>query len=123
MYLSRAIVTLGGETHDMLGLVAGRAVMADRLQALGYVEVQTRDETPLGPPGTRFRGHQFRYSRMEGAAAPERYDLSLARTGARLSEGYGSGNVLGSYVHAHWSATPDVPARFVARCCASSRLP
>jgi len=119
MYLSRAIVTLGGESHGMLGLVPGRAVMAERLQALGYVEVATREETPLGPAGTRFRGHQFRYSRLEGAGPGERYSLSLARTGAQLSEGYGSGNVLGSYVHAHWSSTPDVPARFVARCLAT----
>lgn len=94
--------------------------MAERLQALGYVEVETREETPLGPAGTRFRGHQFRYSRLDGAGPGERYTLSLARTGARLSEGHGSGNVLGSYVHAHWSSTPEVPAQFVARCRSAS---
>lgn len=120
MYLAREIVTLDGESHGMLGLVAGRAVMAERLQALGYVEVETREETPLGPAGTRFRGHQFRYSRLDGAGPGERYTLSLARTGARLSEGHGSGNVLGSYVHAHWSSTPEVPAQFVARCRSAS---
>lgn len=120
MYLSRAIVTLSGDAHDMLGLVGGRAVMAERLQALGYVEVETREETPLGPAGTRFRGHQFRYSRLEGAGPGERYALSLARTGARLTEGYGEGNVLGSYVHAHWGSTPEIPTRFVALCRAAS---
>jgi cobyrinic acid a,c-diamide synthase len=120
MYLSRAIVTLDGETHDMLGLVAGRAVMAERLQALGYVDVETQQETPLGPAGTRFRGHQFRYSRLEEAGPGERYALSLARTGARLGEGHGTGNVPGSYVHAHWSSAPEIPAFFVARCHAVS---
>jgi cobyrinic acid a,c-diamide synthase len=102
--------------HEMLGLVRGRAVMADRLQALGYVEVETRDETPLGPAGTRFRGHQFRYSRFEDGGPGERYALSIARSGAGATEGYGAANVLGSYVHAHWSSTPAIPACFVARC-------
>ncbi|HWO11327.1 MAG TPA: cobyrinate a,c-diamide synthase [Polyangiaceae bacterium] len=115
MYLSDAIVTLDGAVHPMLGLVPGRAVMTEKLQALGYVEVETREETPLGRAGTRFRGHQFRYSRFEGGAAA-RYELSIGRTGARAAEGYGSGNVLGSYVHAHWSSTPAIPGCFVARC-------
>ena len=58
--------------------------------------------------------------RFEEAERFLEFSLSLARTGARLTEGYGSGNVLGSYVHAHWSSTPEVPARFVARCRAAS---
>jgi len=34
------------------------------LQALGYIEVETQGATVLGPPGLRFRGHQFRYSEL-----------------------------------------------------------
>src|SRR5690606_18666419 len=94
MYLCDAIVTLDGQAHPMLGLVRGQAVMAARLQALGYVEVETRDESPLGPAGARFRGHQFRYSNLEGAAPPGRYHMTIARSGERRAEGYGEGNVL-----------------------------
>lgn len=119
MYLSEAIVTLQGEQHPMLGLVRGKAVMARSLQALGYVEVETRDASPLGPAGTRFRGHQFRYSRLEDAAEPGRYALTIARSGARQAEGYGAGDVLGSYVHAHWAESPEIPARLVERCLQS----
>lgn len=120
MYLSEAIVALDGSEHAMLGLVRGKAVMADRLQALGYVEVETRGASPLGPSGTRFRGHQFRYSRLAGGE-PTRYELSIARSGARLPEGYGTEHVLGSYVHAHWAETPEVPQHFVAQCVARSQ--
>jgi cobyrinic acid a,c-diamide synthase len=116
MYLSDAIATLDGSVHPMLGLIPGQAVMAAKLRALGYVEVETRDESPLGPPGTRFRGHQFRYSHFEAPAEPARYALEIVRSGDRRSEGYGQGNVLGSYVHAHWAETPDIPACFVDRC-------
>jgi cobyrinic acid a,c-diamide synthase len=123
MYLSEAIVTLEGEAHPMLGLVCGKAVMAAQLQALGYVEVQTRDASPLGPAGTRFRGHQFRYSRLEDAAAADRYDMTIARSGARQREGYGAGPVLGSYVHAHWAESPEIPASLVDCCVQSQRSP
>lgn len=35
--------------------------MRDKLQAFGYVEVETQRPTILGDAGRRFRGHQFRY--------------------------------------------------------------
>jgi cobyrinic acid a,c-diamide synthase len=119
MYLCDAIATLDGTEHPMLGLVPGRATMTRELQALGYVEVETRDASPIGPAGTRFRGHQFRYSRFESAIDPTRYALSIARSGARTIEGYGQANVLGSYVHAHWADSPDIPEHFVERCVAA----
>jgi cobyrinic acid a,c-diamide synthase len=119
MYLSEGIATLDGSVHAMVGLIPGKAVMSPKLRALGYVEVETRDESPLGPGGTRFRGHQFRYSDFEAPREPTRYALSVARSGERRSEGYGTGNVLGSYVHAHWAETPDIPAHFVERCLAA----
>ena len=120
MYLSEAIVTTSGEVYPMLGLLRGRAVMATSLQALGYVEVETRDRSPLGPAGTRFRGHQFRYSRLEDAAEPSRYEMTIARSGAAQAEGYGSGLVLGSYVHAHWAESPEIAAQLVD-CCVRAR--
>jgi cobyrinic acid a,c-diamide synthase len=119
MYLSEAIATLDGEEHAMLGLVPGKARMTSELQALGYVEVETLDDTPLGPAGTTFRGHQFRYSRFEAPRRPARYRLTVARSGARADEGFGQGHVLGSYVHAHWADSPLIPGRFVERCVAA----
>jgi cobyrinic acid a,c-diamide synthase len=122
MYLSEAIATLDGAEHEMLGLVPGRARMTSSLQALGYVEAQTRDDSPLGPAGTTFRGHQFRYSCFESPSVPTRYTLTVARSGASLAEGYGQGHVLGSYVHAHWADAPLIPERFVQRCLAARSL-
>ncbi len=116
MYLASAIVTLDGAEHAMLGLVEGVARMSDRLQALGYVEVETRTETPLGPRGTRFRGHQFRYSRFETQIEPANYAVRIGRTGLCTTEGYGSGQVIASYVHAHWASNPEIPEAFVASC-------
>jgi cobyrinic acid a,c-diamide synthase len=119
MYLARAIRTLDGRTHPMVGLLPGEAVMSERLEALGYVEVETQTPTPLGPAGLRFRGHQFRYSRLEGVEdAAAAYTVRRRRGGETAREGYLSGSVLGSYVHAHWASNPLIAAGFVARCCA-----
>jgi len=115
MYLADAIRTLDGVAHPMLGLVAGTAVMHDKLQALGYVELETQRRTLLGGAGVRMRGHQFRYSTLEGAAGSA-YRVRKRRGGAPFDEGYGAGNVLGSYVHVHFASNPLVAESFVAAC-------
>ena len=118
MFLSDAIVTLDGARHRMMGLVPGVATMRPKLAALGYVEVETRTPSILGAQGLRFRGHQFRYSDFATDHPPEHYELRVRRTGSSAVEGYGSGAVLASYVHAHWASNPEVAAGFV-RACAS----
>jgi cobyrinic acid a,c-diamide synthase len=121
MYLCDAIATTDGARHPMLGLVAGTAVMHDRLQALGYVEVETDAPSVLGPAGLRFRGHQFRYSELQGGV-PGTYRVRRRRAGDVITEGYGGGygggNVLGSYVHAHWASNPRAADGLVASCAA-----
>lgn len=116
MYLAQAIETLDGARHPMVGLLPGVARVQPRLQALGYVEVTTRAPTILGPPGLVLRGHQFRYSELVElpAGGERRYELCRRRDDQRSLEGYASGNVLGSYVHAHWASNPSVAGGLVA---------
>lgn len=116
MFLSDAIVALDQARYAMMGLVPGVAIMQPRLSALGYVEVETRCASLLGPAGTRFRGHQFRYSRFETERAPSRYSVCTRRTGLLHEEGYGTGSIVASYVHAHWASNPDVALSFVRAC-------
>jgi cobyrinic acid a,c-diamide synthase len=118
MYLTSAIVTLDGVRHPMVGLVPSEARMCAKLQALGYVEVETQTRTILGGAGSRFRGHQFRYSDL--SPAPEGidrvYSLRRRRGGDTSLEGYRVGSVLASYVHAHWASNPRIPEAFVESC-------
>jgi cobyrinic acid a,c-diamide synthase len=120
MYLSSAIKTFDGTAYPMVGLIPGEAVMHDRLQALGYVEVETTEASVLGAAGLRFRGHQFRYSELQqpSSAVDCVYQLHRRRTGAVEREGYCRGQVLASYVHAHWASNPLVAAGFVNSCAA-----
>lgn len=122
MYLARAIRTRDGAEHPMVGLVPGVAVVRPRLAALGYAEVATRTPTLLGPVGLRFRGHEFRYSELEGVpeGSPRAYAVRRRRRSELFAEGYGEGSVLASYVHAHWASCPAAAEGFV-RACAASR--
>ncbi len=119
MYLTRAIRTLDGARHEMVGLLPTEARMREKLQALGYVEVETQARTLLGGAGTRFRGHQFRYSELDpprwGELEPV-YALRRRRGGETSPEGCRVGNVVASYVHAHWASNPNVAEAFVDAC-------
>lgn len=124
MYLTDAIRTLDGARWPMAAIVPGVAAMSDRLQALGYVEVETQAHSILGPAQTHFRGHQFRYSTLEGADKADQidriYNISPRWGGVPFAEGYRVANVLASYVHAHWASNPAVAPALV-RACSLSR--
>ncbi len=121
MYLSKGIRMQDGTLHAMVGLIPAEAVMRDKLQALGYVEVETTATTILGKAGQRLRGHQFRYSELRGVSeiATHAYHVKKRRNGALETEGYTRGsNVLASYIHAHWASNPEVAAGLVDACAA-----
>jgi cobyrinic acid a,c-diamide synthase len=122
MLLCERIRCLDGGSHAMAGILPAEAVMRDRLQALGYVDVETRAATPLGPAGVHFRGHQFRYSELRLLAELERaYDVRRSRNGERTEEGFCVKNTLASYVHAHWGSNPAAAQGFVESCAAFGR--
>lgn len=123
MYLSSSIRTLQGNSYSMVNLISAEVIMRDSLQALGYVEVETTRASILGPPGIRFRGHQFRYSELHNLS-PEMdcvYSVHRRRTGAMQTEGYRRQNVLASYIHAHWASNPLAASGFVGSCVAHAR--
>ena len=120
MYLTQAIVTTEGERHAMVGLLPTEAKMCAKLQALGYVEVETQTKTILGGAGARFRGHQFRYSELAPPLTTSDvrsvYSLRRRRGDETSLEGYSVFNVIASYVHAHWASNPRVARDLVLSC-------
>ena len=117
MYLATAIRTLDGRSHAMVGLIPGETVMCDRLQSLGYVEVETIERSILGPSGLRFRGHQFRYSELRLERSVDCVYSACDRPGSTaFAEGYRLGNVVASYIHAHWASNPRIAEALVESC-------
>jgi len=114
MYLCRSIRTLDGQDYPMLGLLPAHAIMQDKLQALGYTEVEQDQDTFLGPAGLRFRAHQFRYSLLNlDESIPTVWRLRGKRQKTVIQEGYAQGRVLASYAHGHWASNPMIAKNFV----------
>jgi cobyrinic acid a,c-diamide synthase len=84
----------------MAGLLPVTTSFAAPRLHLGYRTVQLAAATPLGPVGTRFRGHEFHYASLidPGAAPPlfQAWDGAGASLGA---VGAVQGRVLGSFLH------------------------
>ncbi|MBN1106745.1 MAG: cobyrinate a,c-diamide synthase [Deltaproteobacteria bacterium] len=118
MYLMEKIADLEGRAYPMVGLFPMTARMESRLHSLGYREIITVKESLLGPPGTRVRGHEFHFSRIEDPTRGiERIYSMLNRMGpSQGEEGFLLHRVLGSYVHLHWGSNPEVARQFVDYC-------
>ncbi|MGD8388319.1 MAG: cobyrinate a,c-diamide synthase [Desulfobacteraceae bacterium] len=119
MYLMKAIRDLQGRKHRMAGVFPVEATMEPRLRSLGYREITTNRESLLGPAGTKIRGHEFHYSRME--PCEETPMESVYRVTPRngqdgIEAGFSINGVLGSYVHLHWGSNPAAAEAFVAAC-------
>jgi len=123
MYLNKNIIDSEGNRHPMVGLLPGTLKMHDKLQALGYAEVEVLSDSFLGEAGSRFRGHEFRYSSYEDEPEerPNIYKVRKRRNQDIRQEGFQSGSVLGSYIHAHWASNPTV-AHNIVKACTTKRM-
>lgn len=100
MVLGVGLEDASGNRHEMAGLLPLETSFARRKLHLGYREIETARELPLGAAGARFRGHEFHYATTlsEGPGTPlfRCRDLS----GAQIAPaGIIAGRVLGSFVH------------------------
>ncbi len=114
IYLTKGVTLLSGEFKEFCGLIDANITMYDKLRGLGYVEVETMSDTFLGPKGTRFRGHEFRYSDISSTG--DCYKVRKRRGASTAFEGFGKDTVIASYVHAHWASNPQIPRNFVDAC-------
>ncbi len=112
MYLSEGIVDGDGTRYPMVGAVPGWCSMERKRLHLGYVEVRSKVATPLGPAGFVARGHEFHYSLWDGFD-PSAGAYSVLNQDGR-PEGFARANVLGSFVHIHFAANPNLAPGFVA---------
>jgi cobyrinic acid a,c-diamide synthase len=121
IYLTEAVVDANGQSHPLVGLLSGRAVMTPRV-TLGYRVMQAIADSWLWRAGESMRGHEFHYSVWEHATEssswlyeiqPDTYHPQPQLEGAQI------GNVLASYIHLHFLAMPSLATRFVEAARAS----
>ncbi|HEX6958729.1 MAG TPA: cobyrinate a,c-diamide synthase [Ferrovibrio sp.] len=100
MLLGQGLTDADGVPHRMAGLLPVATSFAQRRRHLGYRCIVALADTPLGPAGSRFRGHEFHYSTQSetGAAAPL-FRASDAEGNDLGPLGAQAGRVFGSYLH------------------------
>jgi len=104
MYLCSSIQDSEGVAWDMCGVFKRRVLMGDRLHKLGYRESKTLADSFLGPAGTRFRGHEFHWSRVEGEPEPGVAEAKGLRKGSEWApSAFAFKRTFASYVHAHFA--------------------
>ncbi|WP_407279653.1 cobyrinate a,c-diamide synthase [Aromatoleum evansii] len=101
MSLFETVVDKAGREHAFAGLLPGRAVMQQRLAALGMQVA----ELPEG----RLRGHTFHYSKSDTPLAPlVRAQTPDGREGEAI---YRQGRLTASYVHFYFPSDAEAVAR------------
>lgn len=106
LWLSRRL-----DGQAMAGVVPADAAMTGRL-TLGYRSATVMTSSPIGPPGTVVRGHEFHYSTLDPAGDAL---LFRSRFGER-PDGFATPTLLATYLHHHPGGDPSAVARFVMTC-------
>ncbi|WP_341731592.1 cobyrinate a,c-diamide synthase [Microcoleus sp. EPA2] len=118
MYLCDSIVDFDGNSWEGVGVLPSTAEMGKRL-TLGYREtVVVRDSSVLSS-GDLVCGHEFHRSHLTvEPSEPVYHSWRYGKRGQveQVGEGWGVNGVHASYLHLHWGARPDIPARFLQRC-------
>jgi cobyrinic acid a,c-diamide synthase len=100
MVLGDGLVDGDGRRHAMAGLLPLETSFAERRLHLGYRCATALAETPLGPAGSRFRGHEFHYASVVREAAAEPLWSVADGAGDDLGCcGLRRGSVFGSFIH------------------------
>lgn len=104
MVLGAGLVAADGARYPMTGLLGLETSFATRRMHLGYRLATLAAPTPVAPPGTRLRGHEFHYATILAqpdaplAAVTDATGAAVAETGStRLSPG--GGRVTGTFFH------------------------
>lgn len=120
MYLGESLTDVEGARHAMLGLLPLHSTMSEGRMTLGYRELRTLKPGPVGPAGTRLRGHEFHWSVSAEPAAEDAVYAAAEDGGGERLAGAARGPVWGSYMHLHFAGGPALAPAFV-RWCAGAR--
>ena len=101
MVLGETLEDADGVHHRMTGLLGHATSFARRKLHLGYREARFLAASPVGPAGTRVRGHEFHYATLVAAAGDAPLvDLVDGQGRALGPAGGRRGQVTGTFFHA-----------------------
>jgi cobyrinic acid a,c-diamide synthase len=99
MVLGSGLIDAEGARHAMAGLLQVETSFAAPRLHLGYRTLETACETPIGPAGTRLRGHEFHYAETIAETGAPFARAGDAQGRDRGPTGLVEGTVAGSFLH------------------------
>jgi len=122
IYLGRAVTDLEGVKWPLCGVLPIETGMNRKLRKLGYREAVFTGDTPLGPKGTKARGHEFHYSEISADHGGSEKGVFQLRGQGRGGDadlgpaGFRVANTVASYMHFHFGSNHQLADNFVDFC-------
>ena len=117
MYLVKNIINFQGKSFPMVGVFNCSVVMANKLQALGYIEIEVRKDNILSRKGDKIRAHTFHWSYLKNLSKDIRFTYKVTKGKDRVYEdGLIKENVLASYAHLHFASHINFAKNFIKSC-------
>lgn len=116
IYLGKSLKDCSGKTYPMVSALPIEFEMDKNFLAIQYVEIETCQDTLLGPKGTKARGQQFHQSRITTSKVKKFCYQSKNSLGEKSKEGFFNKNLVASYTHIHFKSNPSIPSHFVSAC-------
>ncbi|MEK7578569.1 MAG: cobyrinate a,c-diamide synthase [Patescibacteria group bacterium] len=116
MYLVKKLVDFKKKSFPMTGIFNCSVNMADKLQALGYVEIEVLRDNILSKKGDRNRAHAFHWSYLAGLPKETKFAYRLKKNNKVFDDGLIYKNVLAGYTHLHFASNLHFARNFIRSC-------
>ena len=117
MYLVKELVDFKNRRFPMVGIFDASVRMADRLRALGYVNIKVSRDNILSDKGVKAKAHLFHWSYLDRLARKENYAYRVnSNKGKIFPDGLVKWNVLASYSHLHFGSDAGFAKNFIRNC-------
>ncbi len=114
MYLHKTLEYPAGCRYEMCGVVDGEVFYTGKLGRFGYVELEAREDTLLGPAGTKLRGHEFHY--FDSTDNGEAFHAQKPMRKRSWECAHAAGNLLCGFPHFYFYSNPECAGNFLRAC-------
>ncbi len=117
MYLVKDIISFEGKSFPMVGVFDCSAVMADKRQALGYIEIEVKKDNILSRKGDKLRAHTFHWSYLKNITRRDSFAYAVSKNKDKAyPDGLVRDNVLAGYAHLHFASNIGLARNFIKSC-------
>lgn len=116
MYLAEELFDFNGKGHKMTGVFDFSVKMGNKLQALGYAELNVMRDNLLSKKGEKIKCHFFHWSYVDDIPGNNSFVYRTEKNGRTIYDGIAEKNVFASYAHLHFGSDVNVAENLICAC-------